>query len=108
MGGPRIYPLGHHRATLYGQVLLGEGHVIENVPAVPPFPAGTLRDTAFAYSFGPGIDLSLGDHWAVGGAFDYLHTKFFSSTAGQGNYRLIGSLTYRFGTTRGARGRKPR
>jgi len=104
--GPRFYPFGHHKLTLFGEALFGGGYLRAGIPAVPPFPQQTLSDQAFAWAGGAGVDYALGDHWAIRLQADYLSTRFFSSTAGaQGNERLIGGVVYRFGV-RGPRRHK--
>lgn len=98
LAGPRFYPFGHHKLTLFGEALFGGSYLKAEVPAVPPFPHQTLTDQAFAWAGGMGLDYSLGDHWAIRLEGDYLSTRFFSSSAGsQGNERVIAGVVYRFG-----------
>lgn len=104
--GPRFYPFGHHKLTLFGEVLFGGAYLRAGIPAVPPFPQMNLTDQAFAWAGGGGVDYSIGDHWAIRLQGDYLSTRFFSGTAGaQGNERVIGGVVYRFGV-RGPRRHK--
>jgi len=98
MVGPRFYPLGHRKLTLFGEALFGGGYLRAGEPAVPPFPKQTLTNTAFAWAAGLGVDYSIKDHWAFRLQADYVSTRFFSSTAGsQGNERAVAAVVYRFG-----------
>jgi hypothetical protein len=98
LAGPRFYPFGHHKLTLFGEALFGGGYLRAGVPAVPPFPKQTLTDNAFAWAGGLGVDYSIKDHWAIRLQGDYLSTRFFSATAGsQGNERIVAAVVYRFG-----------
>ena len=106
LAGPRIFPFGHHKLSLFGEVLFGEAHVHASIPALPPFPQRTLTDQAYSWTGGAGVDYALGDHWAIRVQGDYLSTRFFSSAAGsQGNERVIAGVVYRFGV-RGPRRHK--
>ena len=107
--GPRFYPLGHHKLTLFGQVLFGGGHVSQFLPGVPPFPPTTVKDNSFTAIAGGGLDVNWTEHWAIRLVeADYEHSNFFSSRSsgvGQGDERLVVGIVYRFGVA-GTRGKK--
>jgi len=104
LAGPRFYPLGHRRLTLFGQVLFGQGYIRENVPTVIPFSAGAVTSTGYAWEAGGGVDYSLGDHWAFRMLeVSFLNTHFFGN--GQSSERATIGVVYRFGVV-GARRRK--
>src|SRR6185437_15717325 len=54
MFGPTLYPLGHHRITLFVHGLAGDGHIHVFLPALPGIPNSeeTLTDTSFVYAAG--------------------------------------------------------
>lgn len=108
MAGPRFYPLGHRKLTLFGQVLFGGGHISEAVPAVPPFPAATLTDTELTWSSGIGLDYRWRENWAFRLNIEYLQTRFFNATNGdQGSERATFGFVYRWGVA-GTRRKKIR
>ncbi|MBZ5696727.1 MAG: porin family protein [Acidobacteriia bacterium] len=76
MGGPRVYPFGHHKITPFAQVLLGHGYLTIYIPPAAGGPF-TLSDGSFAFSAGGGVDASLGHHFAIRLVeFDYERTAF--------------------------------
>ncbi|MGH9744575.1 MAG: outer membrane beta-barrel protein [Candidatus Acidiferrales bacterium] len=113
--GPRVYPLGHHKLTPFAQALFGGGHVRAYSPAYVcgdarrqrsgtggTCPALTETDDRFAFSFGAGLDVSLGSHWAVRLAqVDYERTGFFGSGSQgapyQNNFKYSAGIVYRIG-----------
>ncbi len=98
MVGPRFYPFGHRKITLFGDALFGGGYLHAGVPAVPPFPQQTLNTAAFAWAGEVGADYAIRDHWAVRVEGGYLSTRFYSSASGsQGNERVIVGVVYHFG-----------
>jgi opacity protein-like surface antigen len=114
MFGPRVYPVGHHRLTPFVQGLFGAGHVRAHSPefTVTPgdrrpsgtttFPAITQTDDRFAFSFGAGIDLSMGSRWAIRLAdVEYERTGFFGAGSNgspyQNNFKYSGGIVFRFG-----------
>ena len=113
--GPRIYPLGHHKITPFGEALFGGGHVNAHSPAFvctaiarrqreggTQCPAVTQTDNTFTFSLGAGIDVSLTTHWAVRVAeVDYERGGFFGSGSNgapyQNNFKYSAGVIYRFG-----------
>jgi opacity protein-like surface antigen len=102
--GPTIYPLGHHRITLFIHGLAGEGHINLSLPALTGVPnsAETLTDTRFVYAAGGGVDATITHHIAVR-LFqgDYEQTQFFQNLGGfpaQKNIRIAAGIVFRLGS----------
>jgi len=114
MFGPRVYPLGHHKLTPFAQALFGGSHVNAHSPSFvcddvsrrraggTTCPAFTETDDRFAFSFGAGIDLSIGSHWAIRLAdAEYERTGFFGAGSEgapyQNNFKYSAGIVYRIG-----------
>ncbi len=94
--GPRFYPLGHRRLTLFGQILVGGSYERLSAPALPPFPSAVLTSTGFAWEGGFGVDYRLKDHWALRLIeVDYLDTWYNGSPSG--SERATVGVVYRWG-----------
>jgi hypothetical protein len=65
LAGPRFYPLGHHKVTPFGHVLIGAGHYSSATPAFGGFHGATITSNAYTYEVGGGLDLNLWKHWGV-------------------------------------------
>jgi opacity protein-like surface antigen len=82
MAGPRVYPLGHHKLTVFAQVLFGHAYFTVTVPMASGCGGNTgfsckFTDGSFGFSAGGGVDWSLNHHLAVRlGEFDYERTAF--------------------------------
>jgi opacity protein-like surface antigen len=96
--GPKIYPLGHHKLTPYGHVLIGGAY---NRNDVPPEVGGvsTIQSSASnAWETGLGLDWNIKKHWGVRLLeFDYGQTRFFQYKTIQTNYVASIGINYRFG-----------
>jgi opacity protein-like surface antigen len=77
-GGPRFYPVGHHKLTPFAEVLVGHGFLSITAPAVSGCGTGCkITDGSFVWSAGGGVDWSLSRHFAVRlGEVDYEQTTF--------------------------------
>ena len=102
--GPRIYPFGHrHRLIPYGQVLLGAGHEILNIPAQGGFPQKTFSSTAYAWEGGGGLDVRITPHWALRLIeFDIEKSRFKDFTnvvtnPSESNRRVSVGIVFRWG-----------
>jgi hypothetical protein len=94
--GPRIYPLGHRKLTLFGQVLVGGAVQRLGAPTLVPFPATVLTSTGYAWQGGGGVDYTFRDHWAIRMIeVDYLNT--FLNGNSSGSERATVGVTYRWG-----------
>lgn len=94
--GPRFYPFGHRKLTLFGQLLFGGAYQRLNVPALPPFPPTAVTSTGYAWEGGVGVDYALRDHWSLRLLeVDYLNTYF--SGSGAGNERATIGIVYHWG-----------
>jgi len=103
MFGPTLYPLGHHRITLFVHGLAGDGHIHVDVPASGGFPAFTLTDSGFVYAAGGGFDATITRHIAVR-LFqgDYEQTQFLQDQnlggfPTQKNIRIAAGIVFRLG-----------
>lgn len=95
LAGPRIYPLGHHKLTPFGEALFGVAtlHIPSNIPAT---------EGKFSFEIGGGLDYSLGRHFAVRVAqVDYQRTQFLRyvdpSIDNQNNFKYSAGIVIRFG-----------
>lgn len=98
--GPRVYPLGHHKLTPFGHLLLGVGRYSKAKPTYGGFPAASYGDTAYAWEGGGGLDMNLRKHWGVRLIeVDMGHTGFTADnpTKSQGERRISVGIVYRFG-----------
>jgi hypothetical protein len=94
--GPRVYPLGHRKLTVFGQIMFGGGYQRLSAPLLNPFPAAILTSVGYAWQGGGGVDYTFRDHWAIRLIeVDYLNTHFNGS--GQGSERATIGVVYRFG-----------
>jgi len=97
MGGPRIYPVGHHAITPFVQGLFGKGFLTANYAGV-----GNFSDDFFAWSAGGGVDWTISRHLAVRlGEFDYeqMQSSFldgYSAGPHQNNFKYKGGIVFRF------------
>jgi opacity protein-like surface antigen len=108
--GPRIYPVGHHRITPFGQVEFGLAHFATTLPSstgcgtsssdVGPC---TTTDGSFAVSAGGGVDFSLTKNIAVRVAeFDWDQTRMFepggfTGNSNQNNWKVKAGIVFRLG-----------
>jgi hypothetical protein len=95
--GPRVYPLGHHRLTPFVHALFGAGRSKLTLPGIPD-----QTENDFAFSFGGGLDLSLGHHFAIRVAkVDYEQTRFYQSAApgtpNQNNFKYSAAFLIKLG-----------
>lgn len=98
MIGPQLYPLGHRKVTLYGQVLFGEGYTRYSLPSAGGYPRTTFSSHAFAWQAGAGLDYAWKPHWSIRMIqFDYENTRFFNANPSQDNLKISVGITYRFG-----------
>ncbi|MGH9724760.1 MAG: outer membrane beta-barrel protein, partial [Candidatus Acidiferrales bacterium] len=90
MIGPQIYPLGHHKLTLFAHALFGEGYTRDTLPASGGFNQITFSSNAFAMEGGAGLDYTLKKRWAIRLIqFDYEDTRFYPAIGiPQGNYKI--------------------
>jgi opacity protein-like surface antigen len=98
MAGPRFYPLGHHKITIFGEAMYGGGYFSSTLPPIPPYQGATVTDTRWAWMGGGGIDYRVKDHWAVRLDFDYVSTRFLQSSYGtQASERGVIGVVYTWG-----------
>jgi len=96
MVGPRLYPLGHRKLTLFGDGLVGGAVYKETVPRGVGFPSFTNLEGGLSWAVGGGADLNIWKHWGIRVfQVDFGMTKFFY--ASQTNVRLSFGFVYRFG-----------
>jgi opacity protein-like surface antigen len=101
MGGPRFYPLGHHRFTPFVQVMAGHAYLSIFIPASGGGPF-TITDGTFAWSAGGGLDATLTRHFAVRlGEFDYeqMHSFLLDGLEPgprQNNFKFKAGVVVRF------------
>jgi hypothetical protein len=65
LAGPRFYPIGHHKITPFGHILIGGGHYSSATPAFGGFHGATVGYNAYNYEVGGGLDLNLWEHWGI-------------------------------------------
>jgi hypothetical protein len=98
MIGPRFYPLGHHKITLFAHVLGGEGYYRVKYPAFSGFPATLNTYLAPTWEAGGGIEYKHSNRWSVriieG---DFGQTRFFTGAGSQTNIRVSAGVIYHFG-----------
>lgn len=98
--GPRFYPIGHHKVTPFGHVLIGAGHYSSTTPAFGGFHGATIAYNAYAYEAGGGLDLNLWKHWGIRmiqadfGNANYVQN---ASSANRGTTRFSAGFVYHFG-----------
>ena len=98
--GPRFYPLGHHKVTPFGHVLIGGGHYSSATPAFGGFHGATITSNAYTYEVGGGLDLNLWKHWGIRmiqadfGNANYVQS---ASYANRGSTRFSVGFVYHFG-----------
>jgi len=94
--GPRFYPLGHRKFTVFGQILIGGNYERLSTPSLPPFPPTVLSSVGLAWEGGGGVDLKLRDHWSLRLIeVDYVGTWYNSSTTG--SERATMGIVYHWG-----------
>ena len=94
--GPRFYPFGHRKFTVFGQLLVGGGYQRLSAPVLNPFPAAVLTSTGYAWEGGFGVDYTFRNHWAIRLIeVDYLNTYF--NSGGEGSERATIGVVYRWG-----------
>lgn len=100
LAGPRFYPLGHHRITPFGHILIGAGHYSSATPAFGGFHGATITSNAYTYEVGGGLDLNLWKHWGVRmiqadfGNANYVKN---ASVPNRGSTRFSFGVVYHFG-----------
>jgi hypothetical protein len=77
MGGPRVYPVGHHRIAPYLQAEIGGSHYVLTFPASQQIPELTQR--GFAWSAGGGVDIFVGRHLGFKGQAEFEQTRFYQN-----------------------------
>jgi hypothetical protein len=95
MGGPRVYPMGHHKISPFVHILAGGAHTTVNFAGG----GGSASDTTFAFEGGGGVDVDLTRHFAVRiGEFDYEHTSLFASLGipVQNNFKYKAAILFHF------------
>ena len=98
MVGPRFYPLGHHKISLFGEAQFGGGFYSSKQPPIPPYVGATVNDVRWAWQGGIGVDYRVTERWAVRLNMDYLDTRFLQSTYGtQGSERVVVGAVYSWG-----------
>jgi hypothetical protein len=101
MGGPRFYPVGHHRFTPFAQVMVGHAYLTIYIPPAGGGPL-TLSDGTFVWSAGGGVDATLSRHFAVRlGEFDYeqMHSFLlngFEPGSHQNDFKFKAGIVVRF------------
>ena len=99
MAGPKFYPFGHRKLTLFGHFLYGAGI---NTTAVPPFAGyggNTNAGSRSVLGGWRGLDFNRWTHWGIRLIqFDYGTAKFLGNgVPGQGSKRISFGFVYRFG-----------
>ncbi len=85
--GPTLASRSNDKVTPFAHALLGGAHAS----------AAGSGESAFAMALGGGIDYKAGESVAIRiGQFDYLMTRFGSST--QNNFRYSAGVVFRFGS----------
>ena len=98
MVGPRFYPFGHRKITVYGHVLFGEGYYRVKFPAFGGFPPTTDTYTGLSWAAGGGIEIKHSDRWSIRiPQVDFGQTKFYSGTQSQSNFRISFGIVYHLG-----------
>ena len=98
MVGPRFYPFGHKKVTVFAHVLFGEGYYRVNFPAFGGFPPTENTATSFTWEGGGGLEFKRSARWSVRIVqVDFGQTKFFGSSQSQNNYRISVGVVYHFG-----------
>jgi len=98
LAGPRVYPLGHRRLTLFGQVLFGEGYYRNVIPSSGGFTGPIQTSWAFLWQGGGGADFFVRKHWGIRLVeVDYGKPKFFGNGFDHGTTRVSFGVVYRFG-----------
>lgn len=91
--GPRFSHRWEH-LTIFGHGLLGAARLDMRAAANGPF---DIDDVSFSYALGGGLDLNLGQRFAVRVAqADYLYTRPFGS--GRDSFRISTGIIFRFGS----------
>lgn len=100
LAGPRFYPIGHHRVTPFGHVLIGVGHYSSATPAFGGFHGATITSNAYTYEAGGGLDLNLWEHWGIRmiqadfGNANYVNNPNYTN---RGSTRFSVGVVYHFG-----------
>ncbi len=100
LAGPRFYPLGHHKVTPFGHILIGGGHYSSATPAFGGFHGATFVYNAYTYEVGGGLDLNLWEHWGIRmvqadfGNANYVQN---AGVANRGSTRFSAGFVYHFG-----------
>jgi len=101
MVGPRIYPFGHRKFTVYGHFLYGEGYYRLSTAPIGGFGGSNTTDTHRAWAGGGGFALEKWNHWGIRlFQLDYASTHFLGGKNGQGSIRVSFGVTFRFGQKR--------
>jgi hypothetical protein len=100
LAGPRFYPLGHHKVTPFGHILIGGGHYSSATPSFGGFHGATIAYNAYTYEVGGGLDLNLWEHWGIRmiqadfGNANYVQN---AGVANRGSTRFSAGFVYHFG-----------
>lgn len=98
MVGPRFYPFGHHKATVFGHVLFGEGYYRVQFPTFGGFPPTTTTYVGVAWEAGGGVEYKHSNRWSIRIVeADFGQTKFYGGSQSQSNYRVSLGVIYHFG-----------
>ncbi|HUA01884.1 MAG TPA: outer membrane beta-barrel protein [Candidatus Aquilonibacter sp.] len=100
MGGPRIYPIGHHKISPFVHALFGGDHASISVPDCDDEgDSCKYSDTTFAFEAGGGIDLNLTRHIAVRAIeADWEDTRVFGGfeIPAQNNFKYKAAILFKF------------
>jgi len=88
--GPRLNLRNASPFTPFAEALFGGAHVSFSVPNL-----GSITQNGFEGNFGGGVDINLGDHWAIRPKADYVLTHFNSQS--QNNALVSVGIVYKFG-----------
>lgn len=88
--GPRLNLRNASPFTPFAEALFGGAHAYFSVPNL-----GSETFNGFEGNFGGGVDINLGDHWAIRPRADYLMTHINSKT--QNNALVSVGIVYEFG-----------
>jgi opacity protein-like surface antigen len=100
LGGPVLFPFGHHKLSPFGHFLYGEGYYRQSFG--PYGGIGSNLNTFFSHAWegGGGLDYHIKSNWSVRGMFDYGSTHFGTNSngsGGQGSYRVSVGVVYYIG-----------
>jgi Outer membrane protein beta-barrel domain len=94
--GPRFYPFGHRKMTIFGHFLAGEALYRVHFPAFGGFPSEVDTQWYSSWETGGGVEYRRSARWKIRVIqVDYGQTHFYGGT--QNNYRASIGVVYSFG-----------